>query len=626
MAKARLVLVLMLVLSLSLPFVVPGTPAQAAPAQQTQSARVRFVHASFDAPTLDGYLDGAAVAPGVRANSGYMDVEPGEHTFSWRAAGGAEDLASTSLTIESGQRVTIAAMNTFANLEARAYLDDVSAPPRYTARVRVVHAVPDAGPVTVTAGDLTLASGLNYGEVGVTPVYAGPHDVIVTGADGAQLTANPGQSFLDERTYTLFVVGTAASGAFRIVSYESTVLPLEPTSLFRFAHMASGAGPVNVHFNKEPAPLYSGVVFGNVQNSFVAGLGTHLVELYAPGTNPANAAPLASGTFDIGLNEAVLFVAQGSADALEVGAYTADYSPVPSQSARLTVINLATGNPPFTVERMNGTPLLDAIDLYSTASTIVPAGSYNIRFKNASSGVMMMEKGSIGIPVGTVTMMIAFDDDPSDPWVNVVTVPNEGVPVYAAVRWAHFNIFGPPVTVTMNGAPAVESLVYRMNTEYLLYPPGIYTLETYPVGADPSTSEPLSSMSVELTGDNFPRTIYVYGDPDQARLNVTPDSLELLPDGLARIRFINAAIDAGGVSVYNSADNALVAQSVLFGQASSNTNLSAGTYSFTFVADFGQVAALQAFNVEAGKIYTVVLGGSVTEQPGAEVFVLTATP
>lgn len=626
MAKARLILVLMLVISLSVPFLAPAAPAQAAAAQQAAPARVRFVHASFDAPALDGYVDGVAVAPGVRANSGYMDLQPGEHTFSWRASGGAEDLASTSLAVESGQRVTIAALNTFANLEARAYIDDVSAPPRYTARVRVVHAVPDAGPVTVTAGDLTLASGLTYGEVSVTPVYAGPHDVVVMAEDGTQLAANPSQSFLDERTYTLFVVGTVASGAFRIITYESTVLPLEPTSLFRFAHMAAGAGPVNVHFNKEPAPLYSGVVFGNVQNSFAAGIGTHLVELYAPGTGPDNAAPLASGQFDIGPNEAVLFVAQGSADALEVGAYTADFSPVPPQSARLTVINLATGNPPFAVERMNGAPLLDAVDLYSMASTVVPAGSYNIRFKNPVSGGMMMEQGGVGIPAGTVTMMIALDDDPADQWVNAVTVPNEGVPVYAAVRWAHYNIFGPPVSVYMNGEPAVESLVYRMNTEYLLYPPGVYTLATYPVGADPNTAEPLFSDSIELTGDNFPRTIYVYGDPDQARLNVAPDSLELLPDGMARIRFVNAAIDAGGVAVYNSADNSVVAQSIPFGQASNNTNVSAGTYSFTFMADFGQVAALQAFEVEAGKVYTVVLGGSVTEQPGAEVFVLTATP
>jgi hypothetical protein len=290
------------------------------------------------------------------------------------------------------------------------------------------------------------------------------------------------------------------------------------------------------------------------------------------------------------------------------------------------VINLAAGNPPFAVERMEGGTLIESVDVFETASAIVPAGSYNIRFKDAASGAKMMEKGGIQVPDGTVTMLIAFDDDPADPLINALEVPSARVVQYAMVRWANLNIFGPPVDIYMDGVPVVTSLVYKMKTEYQLYEPKVYTLTAYPVGSDPATAQPLDTLTVELAGENFPRTIFLFGQPDEARFSVAPDSLELLPAGKARIRFINAAIDVTGVAVYNSTDGSLVVDNIPFGQASFNSNVDAGVYSFNFVADFGAVTQIQGLTIEAGKIYTIVLGGIVTEAPGPETFVFEETP
>jgi hypothetical protein len=626
MSRLRLVIVVGVVLTLLVGLF--PVPAAAAPAVQAGgTARVRFIHASFDAPSLNGFVDGMSLATEVRGNSGYQDVAAGQHTFSWRAAGGAEDLATASLDVAAGQRATIVAIGTFAALEARAYIDDVTAPARNRARIKVVHAVPDGDPINVTLGDMTLATGLAFGESSVaSQMYAGYHDIVVTGADGAPIVSESQKPINEDRTYLILVVGTVASGAYRLLVFESTVLKPDPNSSFMFANFAPGLTGVNVHINKEPSPLYSGVTFSSVQHSYVAGLGPYLIELYQPGVGPDSGTPLASGTFEIGANQTVVFAAQGAVEGVTVGAYVADLSPVPPQSSRLTVVNLAIGNPPFAVERMEGGTLIESVDVFDTASAVVPAGSYNIRFKDAASGAMMMEQGGIQVPDGTVTMLLAFDDDPADPLINALAVSTSRVLQYASVRWAHLNIFGPPVDIYMDGVPVVTSLVYRMKTEYQLYEPKVYTLTAYAVGSDPATAQPLDTLTLELAGENFPRTIFVYGQPDQARFGVAPDSLELLAEGMARIRFINAAIDATGVAVYNSTDGSVVVDNVPFGGASFNSNVPAGVYSFNFIADFGAVTQIQGLTIEAGKIYTIVLGGIVTEDPGPETFVFEEMP
>jgi hypothetical protein len=625
MSKWRLVM--MVGMALILVVALFPVAAGAAPAAQEGIARLRFVHASFDAPSLDAYIDGTVAATGVRTDTGYMDVSAGQHTFSFRTAGGADDVASVDANVAAGQRVTIAAMNVLASLEARVYVDDVTAPARNRAKIKVINAIPDGGPINATIADLTLASGLAYGEVSdVGQMYAGYHDITVTDADGAVLTSESSKAINEDHAYTIFVVGTAASSAYRLVTAESTVLKPDPTSDFMFANFAQGLQAVDVHINKEPAPLYSGVPFSSVQQSYTAGLGPYLIELYQPGTGPENGGvPLASGTFEIGANQSVLFAAQGTKDALQVGAYVADLSPIPPQSSRLTVINLAAGNPPIRVERIDGGTLIESLDVFGEASVIMPAGSYGIRFANASTDDMMMEQGGIQMPEGTVTLLIAFDDNPADPLINALAVSSNQVPEYAAIRWAHLNIYGPPVDIYMDGQPAVTSLVYKMKTDYKLYPPKVYDITVYQVGADPTTAQPLYQENLDLTGTDFPRTIFVYGQPDQAQLGVVPDSLEALPADTGRIRFINAAIDVPGVSVYLSADGTLVADSVPFGGGSYNINVPAGTYVYDFVASFGSVGRAEV-TVEGGKIYTVVLGGSATDPVGVETFELVETP
>ncbi len=401
-----------------------GGRTDAAPAEQTGVARIRFVNASLDAAGLDAYGDGVLWTAGLVDVTGYMNATPGEHVFSFRRVGKADDLARVTVTLESDQRVTIAAINRVDALEGLALVDDVSAPARNAARVKVVHAAPGAGPLALRIGGEPVAADLAYGAASEpAQIFAGTHTVSVRAGDESPLVMKQELVLAGSRAYTLFVIGADDGGALRLLPAESTVLKPDVSSQFRFANMVQGAGPLAVYVNHEAEPLFASVNFSSVTTYFVTGQGPHLVEVYPVGSGPQDGAPLAAGTAEVGPLENVMFVAQGTAESPEVVAYSADLSPVPAGSARLQVIHAAMGNPAIRVGTLDGETLFDRVAVGGSASRVIEAGVYAVRFEDAVSGETMMEQPGVVVADGTATVVIAFDDDPDAPLINAVTVP-----------------------------------------------------------------------------------------------------------------------------------------------------------------------------------------------------------
>jgi len=622
--KLRLVgLVIVLVAGMA-----PPAPARAAdPSRQSDGARVRFVHASAGAPGLDAYADGTLVTAGVRGVAGYFDVPAGEHTFSFRTEGGEADEAAVTATLEAGQHLTVAAINRRAALEALAIPDDVSAPARNAARVSVVHAAPHVPPITAQWGSAALVDGLEYGAVSEpVQVLAGTADLTVTAPADALLAADTARPIAAGSAVTVFVVETETPDEVGLIVVESAAQEPDPDTQFRFANMARGTDALRVYVNREPAPIYPQVPFSSITNYFATGQGAHLVEVYRLDAGPESGPPLAATTADIGPDESVIFVAQGTADDLEIDAYTSDLGPLPPASARLHVVNVAAGSPAFRVARVEGDVLFDRIGAFEQGSRVVPAGSYNLRLTNAATGTVLMDHSGIVLQAGTVTTLFVLDEDPDDPWLNAIPLVANNVPQYASVRWAHLHLQGPAVDITVDGEPVATGLAYKTVTGYELIEPGMVALAAYPAGSDPATTEPLATLSIELTGATFPRTIYLYGPPDAIQFGVAPDSLELLPEGRARVRFINTAIDTGSVAVINPTDGSRVVPDLQFGLASANATVDAGVYTFNFVRDSGPIASIQGIRLEAGVNYALVLAGVYLEEPGLEVIALEARP
>jgi hypothetical protein len=599
-------------------------PSGAAPVQQDELARVRFVNASFDAPALDAYVDGRLWAGGIHDYTNYQSVPAGAHAFTFRLAGGGDDLAAMFTTVDAGQRVTVAAIYPVASMDMRLMIDDVSAPVRNAARVKVVHAAPDTGPLTVTAGDITLADGLKFGKISdAQQLYDDQYIVFAKGEDGLPVVGGVMVPVTGYHTYTLFVVGSAKADEFKLVTAVSTVLKPEPTSRFQFANMAQGVEELTAYVNNEAVPLFPNVPFSRVTEYYVTGYGPLRIDVYPAGSGPDDGTPLASNTMTIGPNENIIFIARGTAEALRIVAYSGDLSPLPVNTSRLQVIHVATGNPAIRITTLNDIALFDKIRLGGTASRIVPAGSYNLRFSDASTGDLMMEKNGFWLPSNTATTVIAFDDDPLTPLINAIAISVNNIAPVVPVRWAFLDSAAPPVDVYLDDQRLLPNMEYRDTADYLPLAPGRYTVTVYAAGADPTVDQPMTSATLDLRRADAPRTAYWFGTADDLRFETAPDNTTLIPADRARIRFINAITGSASVDIVKPVTGTRVLENLLFSESSVHLDLDAGTYAYVVMDGGEEIATLDDLDFKSGMSYTIALTGDVSN---VQTLVLESTP
>jgi hypothetical protein len=195
----RAALLALTVAGLTVPGLGPaaGAPGDPAPA----GGLVRMMHLSPDSPSVDAYIDPVS-APGTQVLhpavtygdvSGYEPVPAGSYTVRARQAGAdpaSPPALATTITVEPGRAVTIAAVGYFADLGFAVLDDDLTRPPAGHARARVINAAATASPLDVSlAGSATLATGLEFpADTGYTDVAGGPGTLeVVTAGTLAEL-------------------------------------------------------------------------------------------------------------------------------------------------------------------------------------------------------------------------------------------------------------------------------------------------------------------------------------------------------------------------------------------------------------------------------------------------------
>nr|WP_245180645.1 DUF4397 domain-containing protein [Halomicroarcula amylolytica] len=226
------------------------------------NASVRMAHMSPNAPNVDVYVDGSAVLEDVPfgAVSDYLDVPAGERMVEITAAGDAEtSVFSGAVPVEAETAYTVAAIGEIGDeadepFEPLVLEDDNSDPGGETARVRLVHASPDAPAVDVTlasSGDV-LFDGVAYGESGYVEVPAGDCTLQIRGdteSNDGDVAAEFDVSLDGGQVYTAFAAGylspddEPADTPFDLVVAQDTMsesMGSDPASV-RVAHMSPNA-------------------------------------------------------------------------------------------------------------------------------------------------------------------------------------------------------------------------------------------------------------------------------------------------------------------------------------------------------------------------------------------------
>lgn len=242
---SRLGPTLFLVIALIMTFSVRGVSAQeASPGATPESmgscttalgigaegdACINVVHVSPDAPAVDVYLNGEVALEGLEYGSfsDWVAVPAGEHQVQVTAAGEAPDTAviDAMVTLDEGTAYQIAATGLLADITPQIYPVNLTSVDEDSARLRVIHASPDAPAVDVAVADGdVLVSNLefpNASEFLTVPADTYDLEVRPTGTTDVALEL-PGVELEAGMAYDVFAIGQLEDDSLSVLVIPSS--------------------------------------------------------------------------------------------------------------------------------------------------------------------------------------------------------------------------------------------------------------------------------------------------------------------------------------------------------------------------------------------------------------------
>ena len=201
-----------------LPLVTPAVPACATVlgVGEPDQACVRVVHASAGGPDVDVYVDDAPepVAPGLVFGTAteFLPLPGGDHRLRVVGVGGSldEPLLEQTVSLAAGRAYQVIALNEPDDMEGRVDEIDLSAVDPNMARLRFIHASPDAGTVNVVLGGQVLTEGLESNDSSpYTDVQVGAYPIELRGEDDAVVLQVPEVNVQANMVYDVVFIGRA---------------------------------------------------------------------------------------------------------------------------------------------------------------------------------------------------------------------------------------------------------------------------------------------------------------------------------------------------------------------------------------------------------------------------------
>jgi hypothetical protein len=185
-------------------------------ASYTQTAGLRVLHASPDAPAVDVFVDGTLTLEGLAFGeiTDYLRLYAGSYAVEIRAAGGGPSVFSGTLALEAGQDYTVAARGLLdapspeAAFGVTVLEDDNSPPSPGKAKVRFVHFSPNAPAVDVRVGETVLFDDISYNTAsGYIEADPAALTADVTTSDGAVTVLSAELDLAPGSVTTVFALG-----------------------------------------------------------------------------------------------------------------------------------------------------------------------------------------------------------------------------------------------------------------------------------------------------------------------------------------------------------------------------------------------------------------------------------
>jgi hypothetical protein len=369
------------------------------------TAQVRVAHMSPNAPNVDVAVDGSTALEDVAfgAVSAYLEVPAGEREVEITPTGGDTAVFSGAVPVEADTDYTVAAVGEVGDdadqpFEPLVLEDDNSDPGDDTARVRVVHASPDAPAVDVTvasSGD-ALYDGVAYGESGYVEVPAGDYTLEVRGdteSNDGDVVGSFDLSLAGGQVYTAFAAGYLSpdddpgDAPFDLIVSQDTGDGGTMgggdggTAQVRVAHMSPNAPNVDVAVDGSTA--LEDVPFGTVGDYLDVPAGTRTVGISA--TDSGTTVFEGDVTVEDGSGYTVAAIGEVGDDAdqpFEPLVLEDDNSDPGGDTARLRLVHASPDAPAVDVTvNSTGAVLFDGVGYGGTGTVEVEANDYTVQIR-----------------------------------------------------------------------------------------------------------------------------------------------------------------------------------------------------------------------------------------------------
>lgn len=388
-------------------------------------AKVRVIHASYDAPAVDVSIDGAKAISALAygKSSGYAAVNAGSRAVAVAPIAGGPAVISATLKLDKDVDYTVFAVGALSAI-GPVVATDARAATAGKAKVRFVHASPDAPAVDIKVGSATAAPVFANVAFKSVAAYAevdpGSYAFVVTaaGQSTAVLSFKP-ITLETGKVYTVVALGTFAAGdatpfivrAFvdndpgsASVDLEAAEAPGQDKAQVMVIHASPDAPGVDLlvdgtKVNSDP------LVFPKNTGYLAVNAGTRRLQVNPSGsmTSVIDASPA------LAANKAYSVFAANKVASIEAVVLTDDLTAPAASKAHVRFVHLAADAPAVDVAvGTSATPLFSAKAFkQATDFTPVDAQTLTLTVKVSPMGATVLTVPDVKLDAGKIYTIFA---------------------------------------------------------------------------------------------------------------------------------------------------------------------------------------------------------------------------
>jgi hypothetical protein len=346
-----------------------------------------------------------------------------------------------TLNLEAGMAYQVAATGLLSEIAPQVYGADFSTLADDTARVRVVHTVPDAPAVdiAVTGGDV-LVSGLEFpNSSDYLEVPAGSYDLEVrlSGTEDVVLPL-PGVELAGGTVYDVYAIGTAGDGQIypfviptTVASTDSAMsstsacgvvlgIGSESDACVNVVHASPDAPAVDIWVNGQVA--LSNISFGEFSGWVALPAGDYQIQVTPTGQGAESAVIDATVSVEAGVSYHI--AATGTVAEIAPQIYQADLSQAGEGNARIRVIHTSPDAPAVDIALTGGDVLVSGLAFPDASGFLdVPAGTYDLEVRAAGTTDVALQLPGVTLEAGMAYDVFAIGQF-ADGSLSVLVIPS----------------------------------------------------------------------------------------------------------------------------------------------------------------------------------------------------------